>query len=58
MKDQVEQLRQLGVETALLNSSLSPDEYNRNYESVMSKKAKAALHCTGVFTESRSFRSA
>jgi ATP-dependent DNA helicase RecQ len=40
MKDQVEQLRQLGVKTALLNSSLSPDEYNRNYESVMSKKAK------------------
>jgi ATP-dependent DNA helicase RecQ len=40
MKDQVEQLRQLGVKTALLNSSLSPDEYNRNYESVMSKKVK------------------
>ena len=40
MKDQVEQLRQLGVKTALLNSSLSPDEYNRNYESVVSKKAK------------------
>jgi len=40
MKDQVEQLRQLGVTTALLNSSLSPEEYNRNYESVLSKKAK------------------
>ncbi|HSL90196.1 MAG TPA: RecQ family ATP-dependent DNA helicase, partial [Ignavibacteriaceae bacterium] len=40
MKDQVEQLRQLGVETALLNSSLSNDEYNRNYESVVNKKAK------------------
>lgn len=40
MKDQVEQLRQLGVETALLNSSLSNDEYNRNYENVVSKKAK------------------
>ena len=32
MKDQVEQLKQLGVSTALLNSSLSKDEYNRNYE--------------------------
>ena len=40
MKDQVEQLRQLGVETALLNSSLSADVYNRNYENVVSKKAK------------------
>lgn len=40
MKDQVEQLRQLGATTALLNSSLSKDEYNRNYESVMSNKAK------------------
>jgi ATP-dependent DNA helicase RecQ len=40
MKDQVEQLRQLGVNTALLNSSLSTNEYNRNYENVVSKKAK------------------
>ncbi|MFO7525923.1 MAG: ATP-dependent DNA helicase RecQ, partial [Ignavibacteriaceae bacterium] len=40
MKDQVEQLKQLGVNTALLNSSLSTNEYNRNYESVMNKHAK------------------
>ena len=40
MKDQVEQLKQLGVSTALLNSSLSKDEYNRNYENVVNKKAK------------------
>jgi len=31
MKDQVEQLRQLGVETALLNSSLSQKDYNLNF---------------------------
>jgi ATP-dependent DNA helicase RecQ len=40
MKDQVEQLRQLGVEAALLNSSLSPQEYNSNYQNVLEKKAK------------------
>ncbi len=40
MKDQVEQLRQLGVEAALLNSSLSPEVYNFNYQNVANKKAK------------------
>ncbi len=40
MKDQVEQLRQLGVETALLNSSLSQKDYNLNFTSVKSGKAK------------------
>lgn len=40
MKDQVEQLRQLGVNAALLNSSLSPNEYDANYCAVMDKKAK------------------
>ncbi|MBS4032989.1 MAG: DNA helicase RecQ [Ignavibacterium sp.] len=40
MKDQVEQLRQIGVETSLLNSSLSQGEYNKNYNSVLNKKAK------------------
>ena len=40
MKDQVEQLRQLGVEAALLNSSLSSDVYNFNYQNVANKKAK------------------
>ena len=38
MKDQVEQLRQLGVEAALLNSSLSSDVYNFNYQNVAKKK--------------------
>ena len=40
MKDQVEQLRQLGVETALLNSSLSQKDYNLNFTNVKSGKAK------------------
>lgn len=40
MKDQVEQLRQLGVETALLNSSLSQKDYNFNFANVKSGKAK------------------
>jgi ATP-dependent DNA helicase RecQ len=40
MKDQVEQLRQLGVEAALLNSSLSSEVYNFNYQNVANKKAK------------------
>jgi ATP-dependent DNA helicase RecQ len=40
MKDQVEQLRQLGVNASLLNSSLSPDEYKMNFENVKANKAK------------------
>lgn len=40
MKDQVEQLRQLGVNAALLNSSLSSEMYNYNYQNVANKKAK------------------
>lgn len=40
MKDQVEQLRQLGVNTALLNSSLTQKIYNLNYENVKSGKVK------------------
>ena len=40
MKDQVEQLRQLSVPTALLNSSLSTDEYRRNRDLVTGKTAK------------------
>jgi len=40
MKDQVEQLRQLGIKTALLNSSLSPDDYQFNFQNVKNKTAK------------------
>ena len=40
MKDQVEQLTQAGVAVAVLNSSLSTDEYRRNVELVKQKKAK------------------
>lgn len=40
MKDQVEQLRQLGVPVAMLNSSLSMDEYRRNRDLVTGKTAK------------------
>jgi len=40
MKDQVEQLRQLGVDAALLNSSLSQKDYNLNFANAKSGKAK------------------
>ncbi len=40
MKDQVQQLAQLGVNAALLNSSLLPSEYAFNYNMVKNKKAK------------------
>jgi len=40
MKDQVEQLKQLGVDAVVLNSSLTPEEYSYNFNCVKSKKAK------------------
>ena len=40
MKDQVEQLLQLGVSATVLNSSLSAVDYRRNVELVRSKAAK------------------
>ncbi|MBW2193302.1 MAG: ATP-dependent DNA helicase RecQ, partial [Deltaproteobacteria bacterium] len=40
MKDQVQQLVEYGVATALLNSSLSPGEYRRNVERIQQKRAK------------------
>ncbi|MBU1101788.1 MAG: DNA helicase RecQ [Bacteroidetes bacterium] len=40
MKDQIAQLHQLGVEAAVLNSSLSPQEYYQNVELVESGKAR------------------
>ena len=40
MKDQVEQLLQLGVSATVLNSSLSADDYRRNVELVQSQTAK------------------
>ena len=40
MKDQVEQLKQLGIKAALLNSSLSPNDYQFNFQSVKNKTAK------------------
>jgi ATP-dependent DNA helicase RecQ len=40
MKDQVEQMIQSGVAAAVLNSSLSTDEYRRNVQLVKQKKAK------------------
>ena len=40
MKDQVEQLRALGVSAVFLNSSLSPEEYQENMDSVKSGRSK------------------
>ncbi|MGE5352312.1 MAG: DNA helicase RecQ [Acidobacteriota bacterium] len=40
MKDQVEQLRDLGINAVLLNSSLSAEEYRNNYREIRDKKAR------------------
>lgn len=40
MKDQVEQLRALGVSAIFLNSSLSPEEYQENMDAVKSGQSK------------------
>jgi ATP-dependent DNA helicase RecQ len=40
MKDQVEQLRALGVPAVFLNSSLSPEEYQTNMDSLKSGQSK------------------
>lgn len=40
MKDQVEQLYQSGINAVLLNSSLSREEYKKNYDEVASGRAK------------------
>jgi ATP-dependent DNA helicase RecQ len=40
MKDQVLQLKQYGIDAALLNSSLTIQEYNKNYYDVLNKKVK------------------
>jgi ATP-dependent DNA helicase RecQ len=40
MKDQVEQLRALGVSAVFLNSSLSPEEYQENMDAVKRGRAK------------------
>ncbi len=40
MKDQAEQLRQLGIKAALLNSSLSQEDYRFNFESVKNNTSK------------------
>ncbi|MHB1686391.1 MAG: DNA helicase RecQ [Ignavibacteriaceae bacterium] len=40
MRNQVEQLRQLGVNTSLLNSSLSSEDYKINFENIKTGKAK------------------
>ena len=40
MKDQVEQMRELGVPAVMLNSQLPPDAYGRNLRRIRSKEAK------------------
>src|SRR5690554_4303993 len=40
MKDQVEQLREYGIDAALLNSSLSPEAYGYNVRLIQLGKAK------------------
>lgn len=40
MKDQVEQLKEVGVDTVLLNSSISPAEYRRNVERIKQEDVK------------------
>ena len=40
MKDQVEQLKQAGITASLLNSSLTPQEYQNNFDAVKTGNAK------------------
>ncbi|HEX2869331.1 MAG TPA: DNA helicase RecQ [Ignavibacteriales bacterium] len=40
MKDQVEQLKELGINAVLLNSSLKTSEYRTNYQEVLDKRAR------------------
>ncbi|MDY6969699.1 MAG: ATP-dependent DNA helicase RecQ, partial [Spirochaetota bacterium] len=40
MKDQVDQLRELGIDAAILNSTLSPAEYRDNVMLIKEKRAK------------------
>jgi len=40
MKDQVQQMNQIGIEAVLLNSSLTSDEYSYNVKRLLSGKAK------------------
>ncbi len=40
MKDQVEQMRELGIEAVFLNSTLTPEQYRENTALVTQKKAK------------------
>ena len=53
MKDQVEQLAQAGIATAVLNSSLTGDEYRRNVELVKQKKAKMLYLAPEALLKSR-----
>lgn len=40
MKDQIDQMRALGIEARTLNSSLSPEEYNENVEELLAGSVK------------------
>jgi ATP-dependent DNA helicase RecQ len=40
MKDQLTQLKQVGIQASVLNSSLLPDQYRRNVEKITSGQAK------------------
>ncbi len=42
MKDQIDQMRALGIEARTLNSSLSPEEYSENAEALLSGKVKSS----------------
>lgn len=53
MKDQVEQLAQAGITTAVLNSSLTVDEYRRNVELVKQKRAKMLYLAPEALLKSR-----
>jgi ATP-dependent DNA helicase RecQ len=55
MKDQVEQLRQVGVPALFLNSSLSPDEYDRNVREVLGSKVKLLYVAPETLLMARTF---
>ncbi len=55
MKDQVEQLRQVGVTALFLNSSLLPDEYDQNVREVLGGKVKLLYVAPETLLMPRSF---
>lgn len=56
MQDQVRQLRAVGIDAVVLNSSLSSDEYTLNRQAVLSGEAKLLYLAPETLLQGRTFR--